>query len=80
MTQQEYTYSRHWAPDDFRRNYTLTVWGRGVTCRLDHGGRSVYWQGDEAVEVTQRVYRDGNTVLPAIWDEYEHVSEPDGED
>lgn len=77
MNSTEYTYSRHWAPDDFRRNYTFTVWGSGVTCRLEHAGRSIHWQGDEAAEITDLVFNGGNAMLPGLWDEYQHISEED---
>ena len=77
MSPHNYTYSRKWSPDDFRRNYTLTVWGNGTSCRLDHNGRSVYWQGDEAVEIVDSVSEHGNAILPTIWSDYEHLSEED---
>lgn len=80
MQPYKYHHSRHWAPDDPRRNFTLTVWGNGTSCLLEHAGRSVYWQGDEAAEITDRAAEGGPEALPAIWAEYEDVSQPDEED
>jgi hypothetical protein len=57
--------------------YAFTVWGKGVSCLLEHDGRSVYWQGDEAAEITDRVDEEGTSVLPHIWSEYEHIAEED---
>ena len=69
--------TNHFAPGISRHAFHFTVWGRGTSCRLDHNGRSVYWQGDEAVEIVDSVSEHGNAILPAIWSDYEHISEED---
>ena len=60
--------------------FVFTVWGTGTSCLLEHNGRSVYWQGDEACEISDLVDERGADVLPSIWDDYEHVSTSDEED
>ena len=58
-------------------HYEFTNNGYSATLRL--GNRSVFWQGDEASEIIDRVEsaEDWTAALADIWSDYEHVAQED---
>lgn len=57
--------------------YTLTIYGGGTSATLRRDGRSIHWQGDEAVEVTDLYAEHGPVALDRLWDDYSELATED---
>ena len=49
----------------------------GFSCILRCGTETIFWQGDDAEEIIRLVDRDGDVILPQLWDEYSGLATED---